>query len=281
MMMMARARNWVALGCLLFAASQSVPTLADIGIDWSDEQHGVIFRHSGEVHLVLCPGELPDHGKISRDCGNGKAILHISDSLYTSRLLAMGRLPAKYQSPDGLIKVSEDLELDKRKREQSKRMEDDVRAELENKIRVLEEAQRKIRDINRRLLAALEPGETKRFYREYQDEWNLLFSSFSPVWYTGKRRLKLSSGNWEDQQNECFSPWKPWRRKDHGLLEDILSLSLLSSNDSKVLWTGDERQPRIVHTEEAQIGDSSGGKWHVAIRITAWDELGHSQVFVG
>ena len=37
--------------------------LADIGVDWDESHHGVIYRESGEVRLVLCPGELPDLAK--------------------------------------------------------------------------------------------------------------------------------------------------------------------------------------------------------------------------
>jgi hypothetical protein len=189
----------------LLAVLAAGPLLADIGIDWDESNHGVIYRESGEVRLVLCPGELADQKQISRDCNGGKITARMRENIYVPHLLLLRGMPEGYQSIDTALKIAGDLERKKREFESATRTK--ARTNLEEEVRNLEEMQHKFGEIRHVYLSALDGGSNSRFERK-SDDWNRLFSSFSYwVGHVGRHWLKVSLGTWSELSSQCFSPW--------------------------------------------------------------------------
>lgn len=238
--------------------------LADIGIEWDQDQYGAITLQDGEVLLTFCPKARSDQGAPSRGCSDRKPTAHVSKDVYTARLYAMNRLPERYQHAQGLAIISRDLELKRRQREQGG-------IDLENEIQTLEQDQNKLMEIKHRFLNALDEEKENRFYRRSQEEWEQLFSSFSPVWYSGKRLLRLASGAWGDQSKQCQSPWQPWSGNKE-VLTDVKRLHIMDTLESKQLWTGGERQLEIVDSRELCINGHGAVPGYFL--TVAFDEFG-------
>lgn len=227
----------------LVLTTASASALADVGIEWDYSQYGVIYRQAGEVRLILCPGEWPDSGAVSRTCDGGKTTtMRLREAGYAQHLLIFGGMPKEYQSPDALVKLSQDLEMAKRALVLAQGPK--AQKELAWKVNRLEELQHSFRKVRNDYLAPLE-RETSRLFKRDSDDWTYLLSSFS-YWvgplpgYWGSKWAKVSFGTWYDLTRECFPPWKIWTSADDYFKGQLSTDSFPTELLGQLIWTSSD-----------------------------------------
>ena len=203
-----------------------------------------IYRESSEVRLVLCPGELPDYGEVSRNCEGGKLTAHVFEAAYVSHLLLLSGLPEENSSPDALVKIALELERDHRQYDSLPENQSRAKARLEVQIRGLEKIQRDFINTKRRLFAALDRGDT-RLFRRGSPDWTRVFSSFSWLGSQGGVWIKISWGTWYDLESQCFSPWEIWRLDGRDIARKTFSDERLPAEfRGQVIWRGGRTRAR-------------------------------------
>ena len=229
-----------ALWVGVFGASHG---FADIGIDWNEDQYAVVYRQDSKVKLALCQGDLPEIGGVSRRCLGGTVSGESSFEAYAKSLRALHKIPAEYQQTDGLTKVSAEHERKKRILDQAAdtpvRHLDRLLADIDR----LGKIQKQLREIQHGLLDLLDDGRSASFHRRYHVQWGELMASFSPVWWAGKRWLRLTQGTWQDQESQCFSPWYPLPRVHSEGLSDAIRLHIMAGQPSQQVWIKDDAAP--------------------------------------
>ena len=163
----------------------------------------------------------------------------------------------RYQNPDGLVVVSADLE-EKRRLQETQAADGNTGKTIDGLLH-LQTGLVKVKH----LLADIADETSKKTFSRENGEWSDLVSAFSPVWYTGKALLRLSYGTWKDQATQCFAPWSPWN--GGSLLADVLRWKAKAGLNLGVIWTAQERTPRMVVGQAYYEGKG-----------VMYDELGHT-----
>ena len=112
-----------------------------------------------------------------------------------------------YASTDAPVKISQNLEMDRRKYESLPASQSRAKSRIKAEIEDLEWVQDDLAKVKRHLLVALDRQETRLFQHKTHD-WTRVVSSFAYwVGREGSSWIKVSMGTY-DQQNEQYSPWR-------------------------------------------------------------------------
>ena len=187
------------------------------------------------MRLVLCPGELPDYGEVSRDCGGLKITSRLPENAYVSHLLLLSGLPEGYASADGLVKISQEMEMDKRQYESTPDNQSRAKARLKEKMRSLASVQTSFVDTKHRLLVALDRGETKLYRRETEDE----SAGFQFLYWVARTSSSWVRISWElgmTGMPKVFLLWSPYWDNYDDIIALLLSDRVPAELRGRAIW---------------------------------------------